>query len=71
MKLLVTGGAGFIGANFILYWMRKHPDDEEYCKKLGDNLHISDDSYEKYLLIRNIKNYPKTYIIVKVIRFKK
>ena len=27
MKLLVTGGAGFIGANFILYWMRNHPDD--------------------------------------------
>lgn len=25
--LLVTGGAGFIGANFILYWMKKHPDD--------------------------------------------
>ena len=28
MKLLVTGGAGFIGSNFILYWMRNHPDDE-------------------------------------------
>ncbi len=28
MKLLVTGGAGFIGANFILYWMQQHPDDE-------------------------------------------
>lgn len=27
MKLLVTGGAGFIGSNFILYWMRKYPDD--------------------------------------------
>src|SRR3989344_2099902 len=27
MKLLVTGGAGFIGSNFILYWMRKHPED--------------------------------------------
>ncbi len=27
MKLLVTGGAGFIGSNFILYWMRQHPDD--------------------------------------------
>ncbi|OGK18858.1 dTDP-glucose 4,6-dehydratase [Candidatus Roizmanbacteria bacterium RIFCSPHIGHO2_02_FULL_40_13b] len=27
MKLLVTGGAGFIGANFILYWMKHHPDD--------------------------------------------
>ncbi len=27
MKLLVTGGAGFIGSNFILYWMREHPND--------------------------------------------
>ena len=27
MKLLVTGGAGFIGSNFILYWMQQHPDD--------------------------------------------
>ncbi len=28
MKLLVTGGAGFIGSNFILYWLAKYPDDE-------------------------------------------
>lgn len=27
MKLLVTGGAGFIGSNFILYWLRKYPQD--------------------------------------------
>lgn len=27
MKLLVTGGAGFIGSNFILYWMKKYPQD--------------------------------------------
>lgn len=27
MKLLITGGAGFIGSNFILYWMAHHPDD--------------------------------------------
>jgi len=27
MRLLVTGGAGFIGSNFILYWLKKHPDD--------------------------------------------
>src|SRR5262249_44518147 len=26
-KLLVTGGAGFIGANFVLHWRRLHPDD--------------------------------------------
>lgn len=28
MKLLVTGGAGFIGANFILYWLKKYPQDK-------------------------------------------
>ncbi|MBF0127953.1 MAG: dTDP-glucose 4,6-dehydratase [Magnetococcales bacterium] len=26
-KLLVTGGAGFIGANFVRYWSRRHPQD--------------------------------------------
>ena len=25
--LLVTGGAGFIGANFIRYWLGAHADD--------------------------------------------
>ncbi|MBI2031340.1 MAG: dTDP-glucose 4,6-dehydratase [Candidatus Levybacteria bacterium] len=28
MKILVTGGAGFIGSNFILYWMKNHPQDK-------------------------------------------
>jgi dTDP-glucose 4,6-dehydratase len=28
MKLLVTGGAGFIGSNFILYWMENYPEDQ-------------------------------------------
>src|SRR3989344_6485396 len=27
MRLLVTGGAGFIGSNFILYWLENHPKD--------------------------------------------
>ena len=27
MKLLVTGGAGFIGTNFIRYWLKEYPDD--------------------------------------------
>lgn len=26
-KLLITGGAGFIGANFVLYWPHLHPTD--------------------------------------------
>jgi dTDP-glucose 4,6-dehydratase len=28
MKILVTGGAGFIGSNFILYWLEKHKEDK-------------------------------------------
>ncbi|PIY93059.1 MAG: dTDP-glucose 4,6-dehydratase [Candidatus Magasanikbacteria bacterium CG_4_10_14_0_8_um_filter_32_14] len=28
MKLLITGGAGFIGSNFIHYWLENYPEDE-------------------------------------------
>jgi dTDP-glucose 4,6-dehydratase len=28
MKLLITGGAGFIGSNFVHYWVQKYPSDE-------------------------------------------
>lgn len=28
MKVLITGGAGFIGSNFIRYWIEKYPEDE-------------------------------------------
>jgi dTDP-glucose 4,6-dehydratase len=27
VKLLVTGGAGFIGSNFVRHWVETHPDD--------------------------------------------
>ena len=28
MKILVTGGAGFNGSNFVYYMLEKHPDYE-------------------------------------------
>lgn len=31
MKIIVTGGAGFIGSNFIFYEMKKHPEDRIIC----------------------------------------
>lgn len=27
MKILITGGCGFIGSNFIRYWLKEHPQD--------------------------------------------
>src|SRR3989338_10004776 len=54
MKLLVTGGLGFIGSNFILYWLKIHPEDQvvnldkltyagnlENLKTVGGNPHYS------------------------------
>ncbi|WP_108774864.1 dTDP-glucose 4,6-dehydratase [Lactimicrobium massiliense] len=31
MKMIVTGGAGFIGSNFIFYERKAHPEDEIIC----------------------------------------
>jgi dTDP-glucose 4,6-dehydratase len=31
MKFLITGGAGFIGSNFIYYQLQNHPQDEFIC----------------------------------------
>ena len=31
MKLIITGGAGFIGSNFIYYQLKHHSDDEFIC----------------------------------------
>ena len=28
MNVIVTGGAGFIGSNFVRYWVDAHPDDK-------------------------------------------
>ena len=30
-NILVTGGAGFIGSNFVYYMLRKHPDLRVVC----------------------------------------
>ncbi|HAG56647.1 MAG TPA: dTDP-glucose 4,6-dehydratase, partial [Ruminococcaceae bacterium] len=31
MKWLVTGGAGFIGSNFVYYELKNHPGDRVVC----------------------------------------
>jgi dTDP-glucose 4,6-dehydratase len=51
MKLLVTGGAGFIGSNFIRYWLNKYPSDSITNFDLltyAGNLQNLTDVHEKY-----------------------
>ena len=31
MKMIITGGAGFIGGNFIHYMLKKHPEYRTIC----------------------------------------
>ena len=53
MKLLVTGGAGFIGANFIHYWLKNHPEDRIIN---FDNLTYAG-NLENLKEVENNKNY--------------
>ncbi len=56
MKLLITGGAGFIGSNFIHYWLKKYPEDSiinfdklTYAGNLENLSDISDNSNYKFI----------------------
>ena len=49
MKIIVTGGAGFIGANFVYYELREHPEDAIVCYDAltyAGNLATLDDAKE-------------------------
>ncbi|GIK83911.1 MAG: dTDP-glucose 4,6-dehydratase [Patescibacteria group bacterium] len=49
--LLVTGGAGFIGSNFILYWLKKYPESKI--------INLDALTYAGNLAnLRSIQNYP-------------
>jgi len=56
MKLLVTGGAGFIGSNFIRYYLETHPDDQivnldklTYAGHIESTLDFADNPNYKFI----------------------
>ena len=55
-RLLVTGGAGFIGSNFVNYWIRKYPEDRvvnldalTYAGNLENLKDISDENNYRFV----------------------
>lgn len=59
MRLLVTGGAGFIGSNFIRHWLARHPEDEvtnldllTYAGDLAKLVDVERDHEGRYHFVR-------------------
>lgn len=67
-KLFVTGGAGFIGSNFIRYWLEKYPKDEiinydvlTYSGNLDSLTDVAQRFETRYMFVRgDIGNYHLT-----------
>ncbi len=63
-RLLVTGGAGFIGSNFIRYWLGRHPDDRivnldllTYAGNPANLAGLSEEHGQRYHFVRgDIRN---------------
>ncbi len=56
MNILITGGAGFIGSNFIHYWIKNHPNDNivnydklTYAGNLENHAHLQDNPHYTFV----------------------
>ncbi len=49
-------------------WMRKYPEDKE---QVWENLGLDNEEYDKFFLVGNMHQYPTSFLIVSILRFKK
>ena len=56
MTIIVTGGAGFIGSNFIFHMLNKYPDDRIIC-------------LDKLTYAGNLKMYIYIIYIIYIIKY--
>lgn len=67
-NLLVTGGAGFIGGNFVRYWSKEHPDDTIIvldCLTYAGNRSTIADVEQAELVVGDIRD---TALVEKLLR---
>lgn len=70
MNLLVTGGYGFIGSNFILYWLKEHPNDRiinvDVCTYAAVQKNLESlENDERYVMVKaDICNYEMMELVV-------
>ncbi|SDT84721.1 dTDP-glucose 4,6-dehydratase [Desulfobacula phenolica] len=79
--LLVTGGAGFIGTNFVYYWLDKYPDDRvvvlDALTYAGNRENLSGaDKFSKFIFVHGnildqdlVENLLKRYQINTIVHF--
>ena len=66
MKILVTGGAGFIGSNFIFYELDKHPGDRIVCPGVFPKERREEDAGKEWLDIIHKDSFDGGHIVLDV-----
>ncbi|MCA9391953.1 dTDP-glucose 4,6-dehydratase [candidate division WWE3 bacterium] len=72
MKLFITGGAGFIGINFVQHWLNKHPKDEitiydkltQYAN-VNEVMELSHSNSNLSLVIDDLLNFPRLQDLIR------
>ena len=72
-KVFVTGGAGFIGSNFVRYWLSEYPDDLvinydllTYAGNLENLADVAEMHADRYVFVKgDINNYGLTLHLFK------